>query len=115
MYPLKKFLTREKLTYFLLLNLGIAITAAGVHFFKAPNHFAMGGTSGISIIAATLFPKLNVGDFMFLVNAALVALSTSYLGSPIFTSARQVLDELDLTQIVRLVQEYQRRFEEVAR
>ena len=48
-------------------------------------------------------------------NAALVALSTSYLGSPIFTSARQVLDELDLTQIVRLVQEYQRRFEEVAR
>ena len=44
-------------------------------------------------------------------NAALVALSTSYLGSPIFTSARQVLDELDLTQIVRLVQEYQRRFE----
>lgn len=48
-------------------------------------------------------------------NAALVALSTSYLGSPIFTSVRQVLDELDLTQIVRLVQEYQRRFEEVAR
>ena len=45
----------------------------------------------------------------------MVALSTSYLGSPIFTSARQVLDELDLTQIVRLVQEYQRRFEEVAR
>ena len=48
-------------------------------------------------------------------NAALVALTTSYLGSPISTSARQVLDELDLTQIVRLVQEYQRRFEEVAR
>lgn len=81
MYPLKKFLTREKLTYFLLLNLGIAVSAAGIHFFKAPNHFAMGGTSGISIIAATLFPKLNVGDFMFIVNAALVALGLLFLGA----------------------------------
>lgn len=81
MYPLKKFLTREKLTYFLLLNLGIAVSAVGIHFFKAPNHFAMGGTSGISIIAATLFPKLNVGDFMFIVNALLVVLGLIFLGA----------------------------------
>ncbi len=73
-------LTKEKIRYFLLLNLGLLVTACGVHFFKAPNHFAMGGTSGISIILSTLFPKLNVGSAMFLINALLVALGLVFLG-----------------------------------
>ena len=40
----KKFLTKECLAYFLLLNAGLILLAAGIHFFKSPNHFAMGGT-----------------------------------------------------------------------
>ena len=57
----KKFLTKECLAYFLLLNAGLILLAAGIHFFKSPNHFAMGGTSGISILAATLLPHMDVG------------------------------------------------------
>ena len=55
----------KKLQFFLFLNLGLFLTAIGIAIFKTPNHFAFGGTSGISIILATLFPKYNVGNFMW--------------------------------------------------
>ena len=60
-------LTREQtvdyLKFFVLLNCGLFLTAMGIAFFKTPNHFAFGGTSGVSIILSTLFPKWNVGIF----------------------------------------------------
>ena len=46
----KKIFTRAHIIWFLLLNFGLVLLAAGIHFFKSPNNFAMGGTSGISII-----------------------------------------------------------------
>lgn len=74
-------LTKAELArWFLLLNLGLAVSAAGIHFFKTPNKFAMGGTSGISIILSTLFPGLDVGGAMFLVNGVLVVLGLCFLG-----------------------------------
>ena len=35
--------------FFLMLNAGLALTALGIVVFKTPNHFAFGGTSGLSI------------------------------------------------------------------
>ena len=55
-------------------------TAAGIALFKTPNHFAFGGTSGLSIVLATLFPRFNVGAFMWVVNAVLVVLGFIFLG-----------------------------------
>ncbi|MEG2286679.1 MAG: YitT family protein [Ruthenibacterium sp.] len=81
MHQIKKLFSRENIRFFAALNLGLFILAAGIHFFKSPNHFAMGGTSGISIIAATLWPQLNVGTFMFLVNAVLVVFGLIFLGA----------------------------------
>lgn len=71
---------RKNLNFFLLLNAGLFITAAGIHFFKTPNHFAFGGTSGLSIILSTLFPTFPVGTFMWIVNAVLVVLGFVFLG-----------------------------------
>lgn len=76
----KKFLTKDHLMFFVFLNLGLLFTAVGISIFKTPNHFAFGGTSGISIILSTLFPKWNVGAFMWIVNAALVLLGFFFLG-----------------------------------
>ena len=65
---LKKHLTPRELwcdvKFFFLLNLGLVATAVGIAVFKTPNHFAFGGTSGLSIVLATLFPRWNVGAFM---------------------------------------------------
>lgn len=81
---IKKHLTRQQavsdLKFFLLLNCGLFVTAVGIAIFKTPNHFAFGGTSGVSIILSTLFPKWNVGAFMWLVNAILVLLGFAFLG-----------------------------------
>ena len=74
MHHKPRFLTKDFAVYALLLNLGLFFSAAGIHLFKTPNHFAMGGTSGVSIILASLFPGLNVGGALFIINAALVAL-----------------------------------------
>ena len=69
---LKKHLTLHELwedaKFFFLLNLGLVATAVGIAVFKTPNHFAFGGTSGLSIVLATLFPRWNVGalGFVFL-------------------------------------------------
>ena len=65
---LKKHLTPHELwedaKFFFLLNLGLVATAVGIAVFKTPNHFAFGGTSGLSIVLSTLFPQWNVGAFM---------------------------------------------------
>ncbi|HIV86543.1 MAG TPA: YitT family protein, partial [Candidatus Pygmaiobacter gallistercoris] len=72
--------TREKILWFLILNLGLIFTAAGISIFKTPNHFAIGGTSGVAILLADLFPRLNVGGAMFLINLLLVVLGLVFLG-----------------------------------
>ena len=71
---------KKNIDFFLMLNAGLFATAAGIHFFKTPNHFAFGGTSGLSIILSTLFPTLPVGTFMWIVNAVLVVLGFVFLG-----------------------------------
>ena len=76
----KNIFTKDNLMFFIILNLGSIFTAVGIAIFKTPNHFAFGGTSGLSIILSTLFPKWNVGAFMWIVNAALVVLGFFFLG-----------------------------------
>lgn len=67
--------------FFAQLNAGLIITAVGIAYFKTPNHFAFGGTSGLSILLADIFPRYNVGGFMWIINAALVALGFLMLGA----------------------------------
>ena len=71
----------QKLLWFLTLNGGLIITAAGIAFFKTPNHFALGGTSGLAIILAHLFPTLNMGTFMLIINLILLALGLIFVGN----------------------------------
>lgn len=57
---------------FLLINLGLVMTAAGIHFFKAPNSFATGGVSGLAIVAGHFFPGLSTGPLMMIINIVLL-------------------------------------------
>ena len=68
----------KDLNFFGELNLGLILTAVGIVYFKNPNHFAFGGTSGLSILLADLFPKINVGGFMWIINLILVVLGMFY-------------------------------------
>lgn len=71
---------KDKIIWFLILNAGLIITAAGISLFKTPNHFAIGGTSGLAVILAHLFPKLNVGGAMYIINIILLIMGYAMLG-----------------------------------
>ncbi len=70
----------SQLSFFFLINAGLLLTAVGIAIFKTPNHFALGGTSGMAIVLSTLFPKVNVGGFMWVINAVLVVIGFVFLG-----------------------------------
>ena len=64
----------------LLMTLGSVLVAGGVYFFKAPNHFATGGVSGISIILAKYVPGFKQSYFVMIINVALLILGFIFLG-----------------------------------
>lgn len=63
-----------------MLNLGILMLAVGIYFFKAPNGFATGGVSGLSIIISKLFPALSQATVMLVINVLLLILGWLILG-----------------------------------
>ncbi|MDE6441946.1 MAG: YitT family protein [Clostridia bacterium] len=80
----KKFKIKlSDVTYWVVLNLGTLILAAGVYFFKAPNNFATGGVSGLSIILAkftTDIPWLGQTEIMTAINVLLLIIGFIFLG-----------------------------------
>ena len=72
----------EQLKYWSMLNLGILLMAVGIYFFKAPNNFATGGVSGISIILANMLPIPNMTQaiYMMIINIALLIVGVIVLG-----------------------------------
>ena len=76
--PTKKQVLHEIVSY-LIMTVGTILVAAGVYFFKAPNHFATGGVSGISIIIAKYVP-LNQSTLVMIINAALIIIGFIFLG-----------------------------------
>lgn len=67
------------LRFFLMLNAGLVLTAISIVVFKTPNHFAFGGTSGVSVILSSLVPDLPVSAFMWILNIVLVVLGFIFL------------------------------------
>jgi uncharacterized membrane-anchored protein YitT (DUF2179 family) len=70
----------SNIKYWLFLNLGILMMSVGIYFFKAPNSFATGGVSGISIILAIIFPSISQASYMLIINVILLILGIIILG-----------------------------------
>lgn len=70
----------EKLKYHAFLNLGILLMAIGIYFFKAPNGFATGGVSGISVILANVFPFMTQANYMIIINVLMLVVGVIFLG-----------------------------------
>lgn len=70
--------------YWVILNVGTLLLAAGVYLFKSPNNFATGGVSGISIILAKyITPKvhwLGQTEIMTAINVLLLIIGFIFLG-----------------------------------
>jgi uncharacterized membrane-anchored protein YitT (DUF2179 family) len=70
----------KKVNGFLLINLGLLLTAAGIHFFKVPNKFATGGVSGLAIVLGHFFPDISIGPIMLVINIALMLMGFALIG-----------------------------------
>ncbi len=73
-------ITKQTLKDYGMLTLGTVLTAAGVYFFKFPNHFSTGGVSGISVILGHYVPNISPGAFVFIINQALLILGFAVFG-----------------------------------
>ena len=65
--------------FFVLLNVGLILTAVALVLFKTPNHLAFGGTTGFAILLNTALPALPVSVYMWILNAVLVLLGVIFL------------------------------------
>lgn len=65
---------------FLFVNFGMLLIALDIHLFKTPNKFALGGTSGISILVRHFFPNASVGVLMFGLNVLFLIFGYFVLG-----------------------------------
>lgn len=72
--------TYRRFKRFLIVNLGNFIIAAGLHFFLAPDNLAAGGSSGLAILIATIFPNLSISVILFLINFILFAVGLATIG-----------------------------------
>ena len=53
-----------------LLTLGTFLVAAGVYFFKFPNHFNTGGVTGLAVILNAVVPAVSPSTFASVINIA---------------------------------------------
>jgi uncharacterized membrane-anchored protein YitT (DUF2179 family) len=62
-----------KLKEYLLITLGVELVVFGVYFFKFPNHFSIGGVTGLAIILNNIFGKaISSGTIVLIINIALL-------------------------------------------
>lgn len=62
-----------KIKEYLLITLGVELVVFGVYFFKFPNHFSIGGVTGLAIILNNIFGKaISSGTIVLIINLALL-------------------------------------------
>ncbi|MCI2106495.1 MAG: YitT family protein [Intestinimonas sp.] len=66
---------KQKLQAFFFLTIGTLLVALGVHFFKFPNNFSLGGVTGLAIILsrAVPAPALSPGTYVMILNVLFLA------------------------------------------
>ena len=81
---MKKKISWNSVKYWTILNVGILMIAIGIYCFKAPNHFATGGVSGLAIILAKFTePKvswLGQTELTSFINVLLLIIGFIFLG-----------------------------------
>ncbi|MDR1150589.1 MAG: YitT family protein [Clostridiales bacterium] len=65
---------------FWFIQIGLFLVALDIYLFKTPNKFALGGTSGISILILKFYPQASVGLLMFSMNVILLIFAYFILG-----------------------------------
>lgn len=63
---------KNRLIQYLSITIGTLLVAAGIHFFKFPNNFSMGGTAGIVVILHKFFDGISMSTYNVILNTAML-------------------------------------------
>lgn len=94
---------RQKLiSDILILTAGTLISALGVHFFKIPNNFSIGGMSGLSVLLGYVVKTISPANFILILNIVFMIAGFAFVGkdfgwktvycSLLFSGAVQLFD-----------------------
>jgi len=72
---------RKIIKEYILITIGIALTAVGFYFFLVPNDLAVGGVSGLAMVINWYMPGLTIGVIMLVLNVILFIVGFLFLGS----------------------------------
>ncbi len=73
-------ITEKTVNEWLMITLGTVVMSLGIYYFKFPNHFSFGGVSGLAVVLGHWFPGATPGDFMMVINMALLVIGFLVLG-----------------------------------
>lgn len=65
---------------YLMITLGVILTAIAVEYFLAPNNLAAGGVTGLAIVVNHFFPSISNGTIVFIVNLVLFGVAFVVIG-----------------------------------
>ncbi len=71
---------KKNIKEFILINLGLAMVAAGIYFFLVPNNVAAGGVSGLAMVINYYLPMIPIGAFMMMMNVILFIIGIIFIG-----------------------------------
>lgn len=71
----------ELIKEYLIITLGVMMVVVGVYFFKFPNHFTIGGVTGIAILLNQVFGNsISSGTIVLIINFILLIVGYAVLG-----------------------------------
>lgn len=71
----------NKLKEYVIITVGVMLVVIGVYFFKFPNHFSIGGVTGIAILLNKVFGNsISSGTIVIIINFILLIIGYLVLG-----------------------------------
>lgn len=72
---------KEKIKEYSIITFGVMLVVVGVHFFKFPNNFSIGGVTGIAIILSNLLNNsISSGTIVLVINSILLVIGYIFIG-----------------------------------
>ena len=101
---MKRFFTPGALKQFVVMTFSTALVALGIYFFRFPNHFSIGGVSGLSIVLGNLIPDhiLTPGSINTILTVAFLVLGFFFLDKSF--GAKTVYCSLLYTFLIQLLE-----------
>ena len=65
--------------FFAAINVSLIVTAFSFVLFQSSQHFALGGTSGLAIVLASIFPAISTSGFVWILNVLIVVIGFIFL------------------------------------